>query len=296
MKHFTIITLMLLCALAAGSTAARGQENVATQVATVYRPQTDTVEVQSAKMKRGIKNVVVVPVQYYAGPASEHYPVLYMLHGAWGSYRDWPRKAPLEQLATQYGVIIVCPDGQDSWYFDSPIDPTMQFETYVSKELVSYIDSHYRTYPTPYMRAIAGLSMGGHGALWLAWRHPDTFNSCGSMSGGVDITKFPGNWKIKDRLGKYEDNPQLWASHAVINLVPSLQPGQHITIDDGYDDIFYQVNLALHQALMERKIPHDFTIRPGKHTWDYWVNSLDYQMLFFSKAFKANAQHCQLAK
>ncbi len=268
MKHFTIITLMLLCALAAGSTAARGQENVATQVATVYRPQTDTVEVQSAKMKRGIKNVVVVPVQYYAGPASEHYPVLY----------------------------IVCPDGQDSWYFDSPIDPTMQFETYVSKELVSYIDSHYRTYPTPYMRAIAGLSMGGHGALWLAWRHPDTFNSCGSMSGGVDITKFPGNWKIKDRLGKYEDNPQLWASHAVINLVPSLQPGQHITIDDGYDDIFYQVNLALHQALMERKIPHDFTIRPGKHTWDYWVNSLDYQMLFFSKAFKANAQHCQLAK
>ena len=222
--------------------------------------------------------------------------MLYLLHGAWGSYRDWPRKAPLEQLATQYGVIIVCPDGQDSWYFDSPIDPTMQFETYVSKELVSYIDSHYRTYPTPYMRAIAGLSMGGHGALWLAWRHPDTFNSCGSMSGGVDITKFPGNWKIKDRLGKYEDNPQLWASHAVINLVPSLQPGQHITIDDGYDDIFYQVNLALHQALMERKIPHDFTIRPGKHTWDYWVNSLDYQMLFFSKAFKANAQHCQQAK
>ena len=98
MKHFTII---LLCAIAAGSTAARGQENVATQVATVYRPQTDTVEVQSAKMKRGIKNVVVVPVQYYAGPASEHYPVLYLLHGAWGSYRDWPRKAPLEQLATQ---------------------------------------------------------------------------------------------------------------------------------------------------------------------------------------------------
>lgn len=82
----------------------------------------------------------------------------------------------------------------------------------------------------------------------------------------------------------------------MINLVPSLQPGQHITIDDGYDDIFYQVNLALHQALMERKIPHDFTIRPGKHTWDYWVNSLDYQMLFFSKAFKANAQHCQQAK
>ena len=260
-------------------------------------PQADTVKIHSAKMNRPITTVVIMPEQYFDPDLQEEqFPVVYLLHGASGSYRDWPTKANLDAVATDYGLIIVCPDGQDSWYVDSPVDPRMQYETFISRELVEYIDSHYRTYPTPYMRAIAGLSMGGHGALWLAWRHPDTFNSCGSMSGGVDITKFPGNWKIKDRLGKYEDNPQLWASHAVINLVPSLQPGQHITIDDGYDDIFYQVNLALHQALMERKIPHDFTIRPGKHTWDYWVNSLDYQMLFFSKAFKANAQHCQLAK
>lgn len=288
LKPMMILAIMMLMASVACARPATPSQDVQCP------PQADTIEVMSQAMGRNIKNVVIVPNQYFEGDTL--YPVLYLLHGAMGCYSDWPRKARLDSLSNCYGVIIVCPDGQDSWYFDSPVDPTMQFETYVSKELVQYIDSHYRTLANRYMRAITGLSMGGHGALWLAWRHPDTFNSCGSMSGGVDITKFPGNWKIKYRLGKYEDNPQLWASHAVINLVPSLQPGQHITIDDGYDDIFYQVNLALHQALMERKIPHDFTIRPGKHTWDYWVNSLDYQMLFFSKAFKANAQHCQQAK
>lgn len=284
-KNISFILLLAITLCVPAWTFAQSG-NVTTQLLKVYRPQTDTVEVMSSKMGRNIKNVVVVPQQYYAGPKGQQYPTLYLLHGAWGRFSDWCKKANLEQIATQYGMIIVCPDGQDSWYFDSPIDPKMQFETYVSKELVNYIDSHFRTFKSHFMRAITGLSMGGHGALWIAFRNPMMFHSCGSMSGGVDITKFPGKWKIADRLGKYQDNPGVWASHAVINLVPRLKPGQNIIIDDGCDDIFYEVNRNLHQALLARKIPHDFTIRPGKHNWTYWTNALDYQVLFFSKAFK----------
>ena len=117
-------------------------------------------------MGRNIKNVVILPEGYHESDLQ--FPVLYLLHGATGCYSDWSRKTDLHPLADRYGVVIVCPDGQDSWYFDSPIDPTMQFETYVSKELVAYIDSHYRTHANRYMRAITGLSMGGHGALFLA--------------------------------------------------------------------------------------------------------------------------------
>lgn len=105
------------------------------------------------------------------------------------------------------------------------------------------------------------------------------------MSGGVDITKFPNKWKIDLRIGKYETNKQAWAEHAVINLVPTLKAGQNIIIDDGYSDFFYEVNCNLHKALLDAKIPHDFTIRPGAHTWEYWTNAIDYQMLFFAKAF-----------
>lgn len=253
----------------------------------------DTIEVMSQAMGRTIKNVVTLPNTYFkidVKAENIHYPVLYLLHGAFGCYSDWSEKADLHQLANRYGVIIVCPDGQDSWYFDSPVDPKMQFETYVSKELVEYIDSHYPTFANRYMRAITGLSMGGHGALFLAWRHPDVFWSCGSMSGNMDIMPYPDKWHIKDRLGEQADNPQRWREHTVCNLVEQLKncplkPAQNIIIDDGLNDIFIQNNIALHDKLVEAGIDHDFTVRPGRHSWDYWVNSLDYHMMFFDKAF-----------
>ena len=254
-------------------------------------PQADTIEVMSQKMGRNIKNVVIKPAQYQCPDLSgKRFPVLYLLHGAYGCYNDWSHKTNLDSLANKYDVIIVCPDGQDSWYFDSPIDPTMQFETYVSKELVEYIDSHYRTIAKRYMRAITCLSIGGHGALFLAWKHPEVFWSCGSMSGNMDITQFPDRWHIKDRLGDYESNKQRWQDHAVCNLVERLksnvlQPAQNIIIDDGLNDIFIKNNIALHEQLVENGINHDFTVRPGRHSWDYWVNSLDYHMMFFQKAF-----------
>ena len=253
--------------------------------------QADTVEIMSQKMGRKIKTVVIVPEQY-SDPdlQEEQYPVLYLLHGASGCYSDWPTRTNLDDMASDYSVIIVCPDGQDSWYFDSPIDPKMQFETFISKELVDYVDNNYRTIPTPGMRAITGLSMGGHGALFVGFRHPDVFHSCGSMSGGVNICHFPDNWHIKDRLGEYKSNQQLWESHSVIGLVENLKPGQNITIDDGVNDIFINENNALHEALLKKGIAHDYTVRPGEHTWSYWTNSLDFQILFFSKCFAKAAK------
>ncbi|MDD5817416.1 MAG: alpha/beta hydrolase family protein [bacterium] len=280
-KFFHRIALSI--ALTIGASIAVAQTNVTTDVVTVNL-QTDTVKVMSQKMNREIKAVVVLPHQYFDNP-TDSFPSVYVLHGASGDYSNWPKKKNLEQVATQYGVVMICPDGQDSWYFDSPIDPKMQFETFISRELVAYVDSHYRTFRSAKMRAITGLSMGGHGALWNAFRHPDVWGSCGSMSGGVDITKFTDRWHIKARLGNYEDNPERWHQHAVVNLVPSIQHGQNIIIDDGADDFFYQVNCNLHEALLKAKIPHDFTIRPGAHSWKYWINALDYHMLFFSKAF-----------
>lgn len=248
---------------------------------------TDTVVIHSDAMGRDIKCVVVVPARYHVD-AVTRWPVVYLLHGADGCYNDWSRKANLDSLATRYDVMIVCPDGQDSWYFDSPIDPKMQFETHVGSEVVSYVDRHYRTIASRTARAITGLSMGGHGALWIGWRHPEVFGATGSMSGGVNITKFPDRWLIQQRLGKYHDNPERWASHAVVNLVPLLVPGkQAITIDDGDKDFFLEVNNELHAALQRAGIPHDYTIRPGGHSWVYWVNSLDYHLLFFTKYFKS---------
>ena len=295
MKQVSLKPIMLLAVMLLMVTSAcahRTLSPVTPDQPSATQLQADTVEVMSEAMGRSIKNVVIVPLEYiyFNDAQATRYPVLYLLHGAYGCYSDWSKKTDLNLLANEFGVIIVCPDGQDSWYFDSPIDPTMQFETYVSKELVEYIDSHYRTYANRYMRAITGLSMGGHGALFLAWRHPDVFWSCGSMSGNMDITQFPDSWHIKDRLGEQAANPQRWRDHAVCNQVDRLKnstltPAQNIIIDDGLNDIFIKNNIALHEQLVAAGIDHDFTVRPGRHSWDYWVNSLDYHMVFFKKAF-----------
>jgi len=248
----------------------------------------DTALTYSAAMHKNIKAVVVKPNDYNEG---KKFPVLYLLHGAGGKYSDWvtnvPDKQTVQKLADEYDMIIVCPDGNvTSWYFDSPVDPTYKYETYISSELVNYIDEHYSTIKNRSGRAITGLSMGGHGALYLAFRHQDVYGACGSMSGGVDLRPFPENWDIAKRLGKYSEYPDRWEANSVINLTYLLTANHlAITFDCGSSDFFYQVNVNLHQKLLERNIPHDFTVRPGGHSWDYWGNSITYQALFFSHFF-----------
>ncbi|MDQ1139970.1 alpha/beta hydrolase [Pedobacter agri] len=252
----------------------------------------DTVVTQSKSMKKEIKAVVVKP-QLYEGSA-KRFPVLYLLHGAGGKYSDWllntKDKEAVKKLVDNFKIIVVCPDGGvTSWYFDSPIDPTYQYETYVSKELIDFIDGRYRTINDETGRAITGLSMGGHGGLYLGFRHQDVYGACGSMSGGVDIRPFPENWNIAKRLGPYNQFPERWEANTVINLTHLLSPNKlAIIFDVGRNDFFYDVNVALHDKLIARNIPHDFTVRPGVHNFEYWENAIAYQMMYFSKFFEKN--------
>ena len=131
--------------------------------------------------------------------------------------------------------------------------------------------------------------MGGHGALYLALRHPDVFGAAGSMSGGMDIRPFPRNWDMAARLGPYAEFPDRWEKNTVINLLHLVVPGSlSLIIDCGTEDFFFTVNEALHQQLLYPNIRHDYIIRPGAHNWTYWTNSVAYQMLYFSNYFKKN--------
>lgn len=244
----------------------------------------DTVDTYSAKMKKSIKAVVARPDNYNS---KENWPVLYLLHGYGGSYNNWPKNVDLGKLADTYEMMIVCPDGAvGSWYWDSPIDPAFQYETYVALELPKWVDEHYKTRKQNKGRAITGLSMGGHGALYLAFRHQDVFGAAGSMSGGVDIRPFPNNWDMAKRLGAYANQPQRWEQNTVINLLHLLTPKSlALIIDCGTEDFFFKVNENLHQQLLLRNIPHDYYTRPGAHNWDYWKNSLQYQLLFMRDFF-----------
>lgn len=239
----------------------------------------------SQSMEKDIGVVVITPENYSPGI---QYPVMYLLHGYSGDEMSWITKVPeIRNYADLYHFIIVCPDGDySSWYFDSPVDPNMKYETYISNELVSWVDNNYSTIKSKEGRAITGFSMGGHGALYIAICNQDVFGAAGSMSGGVDIRPFPSNWEISERLGGYSENPENWERNTIINMVYKLQPGSlKIIFDCGRSDFFYEVNCQLHEKLLDRNIPHDFIVRPGGHTWEYWTNSIAYQALFFHNFF-----------
>ena len=269
----------------------------------------DTLMVKSPSMNKEVQVLVVTP-DVALGKNAAACPVLYLLHGYGGHAKTWIQIKPnLPEIADEKGIIFVCPDGKDSWYWDSPTDPSMRYETYVAEELVSAIDSLYRTRNGRGGRAITGYSMGGHGALYLALRHPETFGACGSMSGGVDIRPFPDQWGMKRWLGEYADHPKVWDDYTVATQLYRLRPEPHvlggrsndwlgksevrrpaIIIDCGTDDFFYGVNLALHEAMLHNNIAHTFIVRPGSHNHDYWRNALEYQLLFFHNYFDREAQ------
>lgn len=240
----------------------------------------DTIAVSTTYLDSPENVIVITPDK----SAVEACPSVYLLNGFGGNHLSWLSIRPdLPALADVFGMVFIMPDGRDSWYWDSPMDSLMLMESFITRDLVPFVDSHYNTIPSADKRAITGLSMGGHGAMWLAFRHPDTWRNVGSMSGGLDIRPFPERWRMKERIGSLASNPEIWDEHTVINLVPQIDGSVYnITFDCGVDDFFFDVNNAMHQALLEAGVSHDYTVRPGAHTASYWANSLPFHLLFFS--------------
>jgi S-formylglutathione hydrolase FrmB len=276
-----------------------------------------TYDVPAADGKGLSKALVIVPSDYYrkrlqpAVPGIEttqadkvvaagekRYSVVYLLHGYSGDYTNWYVKSKeagrsLAALADRYGLILVMPDGKySSWYLnaaphgENPED--WQWETAMMDHLMPEIETRYRTWPERAGRGITGLSMGGHGALYLAIRHPEVFAAAGSMSGVMNLANSTQKYDLAKRLGTFDRYASYWRDNSVLTLVEAL-PGQKldILIDCGVDDVFYPEHVALHEKLLGLKVPHDYFTRPGAHTWDYWVNALPYHLQFLSDRLRS---------
>lgn len=264
-----------------------------------YGAKVDTLAIPSIAMGKTYNAAVVLPNSYAKG--KKKYPVMYLLHGAYGHFRDWlkstPNKMVVKDLADQYDIIIVMPEGETfSFYLDSPVNKESQFETYITKEVVQKIDQTYRTIAEKKGRVITGLSMGGHGALSLSIKHPELYLAAGSMSGALDM----GSMLNRDNpeqvmklmqpvFGDQSGNRDLYEANAVLGMIEKIKANKMpLIIDIGVDDFLIESNRELHRRLVYEKIPHDYTERPGAHTWEYWENSVPYHAYFFSKILKAN--------
>ncbi|MBK7938507.1 MAG: esterase family protein [Lewinellaceae bacterium] len=256
-------------------------------VSALHAGKVDSLEIYSPAMRKNIRCLIIIPDDYSI--MGKPYPVLYLLHGWSGHFAGWLSGAPqLRRHADTYQMLIVCPDGgYDSWYLDSPVDSTVRHETHVAREVVSYVDYYYHTRKEPGGRAISGLSMGGHGALYLAFRHPDVFGAAGSMAGGLDLRLWEkNNWDLEGVLGHPDEHWNNWEEHSTVNLIPLLKGKElFLIIDCGANDFFLPANRDMHARLTEAEIPHEYTERPGEHNGDYWNSAVDFQVLYFDKFF-----------
>lgn len=143
------------------------------------------VSFHSSAVERDMRFEIVLPKDYSS--SGKRYPVIYMLHGLTSNYKAWSRMGvPL--YLNQFDMIAVIPDAGNSWYVNwaqSSEGQKNNFADYITRDLIGYIDSHYRTIARREGRAIIGLSMGGYGGIMLGLRHPDLFCSIGSHSGAL---------------------------------------------------------------------------------------------------------------
>lgn len=281
MKNIITLTLFLILSLS------------------VFAAKVDTLDIHSTAMDKTYKTAVVLPSSY--AKSKTNYPVVYLLHGAYGHFRDWLKSTPdkmlVHNLADKYNIIIVMPEGENfSFYLDSPVNKESQFETYITKEVIQKIDKTYRTIAEKKGRVITGLSMGGHGALYLSTKHPELFAAAGSMSGAVDMggirnrdTPEKINKLMEPVFGPEGASQEVYDSHAVLGMIDKIKANNlELIIDCGVDDFLIEPNRELHRRMVYAKVNHDYTERPGAHTWEYWENALPYHILFFDKVFKKN--------
>lgn len=208
-------------------------------------------------------------------------PVIFLLHGYSGNYKQWNSIMDAQKYADEYGFIIVCPDGLfDSWYLNSPAKKDWQYESFFFDELYPDIKSKYKV-DNRYI-FISGLSMGGHGALYLFIKKPELFTSAGSTSGGVMLRDFSAKYGLNALLGNPSKEDKIWDEYSVVPNIYKLQnTNKPFIFDCGSEDFFYAYNNDLKKKADELKLKATYISQPGAHNKAYWEKSIKQQFAYF---------------
>ena len=227
---------------------------------------------------------VFLPAGYAS--SSERYPVVYLLHGGGSSYVEWTANNHAALFADAMisearirPMILVMPEGDHSYFMNHAVDG-QRWGDYIALELVDYIDGRFRTVATREGRAVGGLSMGGTGALQLAFNHPDRFSiaQANSPSLRLDLLEAP----------EYLGEVAYYAGYDPILLAASRAReirGLDISIDIGEQDEWFGAAERLHEALEENAVEHQFLARNGYHWTTYWIEYGPEYLSYYSRAF-----------
>jgi S-formylglutathione hydrolase FrmB len=269
----------------------------------IARAATGRVECNSVPSKilaRSVAYCVVLPPSFDADKA-RRFPILYFLHGlgdneqffvhsgAWNMVEDLRERGELKDF------LIATPDGGAGFYINSR-DGKNRYEDFLLQEFFPFIEKHYRVSPGRATRAISGVSMGGYGALHLAFRHPQLFSSVSAHSAAL-IDKLPnflggvqGSPRSRVLGGTFGSPPDpiFWEQNSPIAIARTANlAGLKIYFDCGdQDDYGFETGAAaLDKVLTSRHIAHEFHLYPGRHDYTYFAAHIPDSLKFHSQLF-----------
>ena len=232
----------------------------------------------SAALGREMPYSVILPAGY--GKSQQRYAALYLLHGWQGDETNWINLTHLVQDVAGYPLILVMPRAENSWYVNSATNPADRYADYIAQDLIADVDEHYRTIAAPHERAIAGLSMGGYGALLLTLKHPGSFGFAGSISGA-----FAGPSGVEEVLPQLRPSTEQAYGAAgsatrkendVDALIATAQAAAvpYLFLECGTSDPLLSSNRRVVSELSANKLAYEYHELPGAHTWSFWDNAL----------------------
>jgi enterochelin esterase-like enzyme len=276
--------------------------------AVIAQPAGKVIEeklVKSALLNRPVKYTIYLPADY--DRSERNYPVVYLLHGYTDDNTGWLQFGEVNRYADQAiatgilpPMIIVMPNADSSWYINS-YDGKEKYEDFFIKEFMPAIEKTYRIKAEKRYRGVAGLSMGGYGALIYSLKYPALFAAAAPLSAAVfddtALVSTPDNTyenvfgqlygrglKGKDRLNK------AWNDNSVLKMVETKSADDlkkvKYWIDCGDDDFLTKGNCLLHILLTEKRVPHEYRVRDGAHTWTYWRTGITDALQFIGDSFR----------
>ncbi len=266
----------------------------------------DYVDVDSKALRKSVRCGVYLPPGYDAS-GDVRYPTLVFLHGMRGSERKWESRGVGERLdalieaGTVDPMIVVCPNGENSMYVNWR-NGKADWADFVRRDLVDWVDARYRTVADRSGRGLTGDSMGGYGALNIAFQHPDVFGSVSAHSAAlypVDPDDLP-EWikRMADRWGPVYGSPvdlEHWRGNNPLHLAATLDAERlrslSIYFDCGNRDRygFDSSNVDLDGILDDRDVPHEFHLRDGGHGREYFEAYVSKSLEFHGRVFRAAA-------
>ena len=207
------------------------------------------------------------------------FQTLYLLHGAFGDYTDWMRMTSIEKYAQAHKIAVVMPSASNSYYQDMFYGSA--YLTYLTEELPEIVTKMFPLSTKRENTFVAGLSMGGYGAVKMAFQCPQQYAACISLSGAIDIIKVyedvanhlmdaPAGWGFA-----FEDTEKIRNSEAdLFQLIENCKQ-KNVALPKvfqscGTEDFLYQVNLSAKEKFEKLGIDLTYEEHPGIHDWDYW--------------------------